>query len=172
MKCLSLRQPWATLIVGGFTGCDVRSWCSAHRGLLAIHASQKWNVTAAEVCQRPLIRQWLQSAGYPSMFDLPRGQILGFVELMECKTRPELENDGQARVMSEEDDRTGRFIWMLARPRPLAEPVAWQAKRGIFDIPDLWQNTRHDATAAGGANLPRVHLLECVDVVASVNHTS
>jgi activating signal cointegrator 1 len=171
MKCLSLRQPWATLIVGGFTSCDVRSWCTAHRGLLAIHASQKWNDHADEICRRPSVRQWLQAAGFPTMFDLPRGQILGVVELIDCLVRPDRGN-GEPGAMSARDERTGRFIWKLAGPRPLAEPVAWQAKRGVFDIPDWWQDMGQTVAAVWGSNLPPVHSHGPVDSVAPLNHTS
>jgi len=115
MKCLSLRQPWATLIVHGFTSYDVRSWCTAHRGLLAIHASQRLNDDFVEVCRRAPIRRALESAGYESMFDLPRGRILGVVELIECEAVPGLEIAGRLRAECESDHRTGRFIWKLTR---------------------------------------------------------
>lgn len=38
-RALSVRQPWAGLIVHGFKGVENRDWPTPHRGLVAIHAS-------------------------------------------------------------------------------------------------------------------------------------
>ena len=39
MKTLSIRQPWASLIVEGFKDVENRSWRTPIRGEIAIHAS-------------------------------------------------------------------------------------------------------------------------------------
>ena len=39
MKCLSVRQPFATLIVTGHKKIETRRWVTGHRGRLLIHAS-------------------------------------------------------------------------------------------------------------------------------------
>lgn len=41
MKALSIRQPWAWLIVNGFKDIENRSWDTNYRGLVLIHASSK-----------------------------------------------------------------------------------------------------------------------------------
>ena len=38
MKALSLRQPWATLVAIGAKQIETRSWSTAYRGTIAIHA--------------------------------------------------------------------------------------------------------------------------------------
>ncbi len=40
MKALSLLQPWATLVVIGVKQIETRSWSTAYRGPLLIHASK------------------------------------------------------------------------------------------------------------------------------------
>ena len=37
---LSLRQPWATLLVHGRKMIEIRSWSTSHRGKLLIHAAK------------------------------------------------------------------------------------------------------------------------------------
>jgi hypothetical protein len=37
---LSLRQPWATLLVHGRKMIEIRSWTTVHRGKLLIHAAK------------------------------------------------------------------------------------------------------------------------------------
>lgn len=39
--CLSVRNPWASLIVIGLKGIENRSWTTHYRGRIAIHASSK-----------------------------------------------------------------------------------------------------------------------------------
>lgn len=40
-KVLSVRQPWASLIVCGFKPFENRSWSTSHRGPVWIHASKR-----------------------------------------------------------------------------------------------------------------------------------
>ena len=39
MKCISIRQPWAWLIIKGVKPVENRTWSSSYRGPLLIHAS-------------------------------------------------------------------------------------------------------------------------------------
>ncbi len=41
MKALTLQQPWATLIAEGHKRVENRTWQTAYRGPLAIHAGLK-----------------------------------------------------------------------------------------------------------------------------------
>ncbi len=43
MKVLSIRQPWAYLVVEGIKDVENRSWTSSHRGELLIHAGQRFD---------------------------------------------------------------------------------------------------------------------------------
>jgi len=39
LTCLSVRQPWAWLIVNGHKDVENRTWSTQHRGDILIHAS-------------------------------------------------------------------------------------------------------------------------------------
>jgi hypothetical protein len=43
MKCISLHQPWASLVVVGAKRYETRHWSTAVRGQILIHAAKKWN---------------------------------------------------------------------------------------------------------------------------------
>lgn len=43
MRCISLWQPWATLIAIGAKKIETRSWSTSYRGPLAIHAAKTHN---------------------------------------------------------------------------------------------------------------------------------
>lgn len=38
VRALSIRQPWAWLIVHGFKDVEIRSWGTEYRGLFLVHA--------------------------------------------------------------------------------------------------------------------------------------
>jgi len=80
MKVLSLLQPWASLVIWGEKRLECRSWQTAHRGPMLIHASAK----------RPTRREKLmfeQSDFFKDhitdMNELPYGCLIGNVELIE-----------------------------------------------------------------------------------------
>ena len=40
MKAISIKQPWAWLIISGYKTVENRKWYTAHRGDILIHASK------------------------------------------------------------------------------------------------------------------------------------
>ena len=79
MKALSVRQPWAWLIVHGFKPVENRTWRTKFRGRFLVHAAK--GMTRAEyarVAAMPFIPQM------PPFEDLERGGIVGSVELTDC----------------------------------------------------------------------------------------
>lgn len=77
MKALSIRQPWAWLIVNGWKDIENRSWVPTFRGEFYVHASQSLSGTIAE---RERIREWVWKrfdVEIPDDFCLVRGGIVG-----------------------------------------------------------------------------------------------
>jgi hypothetical protein len=75
LYALSIKQPWAALLVRGQKSIEVRSWPTARRGRILIHAAriaderpQAWAHVNAEL--EPIARQL--------------GGIVGFAELTGC----------------------------------------------------------------------------------------
>ena len=52
MKALSVRQPWAHLIVTGIKRVENRFWETPYRGPLLIHAASRWHDTKIEAIER------------------------------------------------------------------------------------------------------------------------
>jgi hypothetical protein len=73
---LSLKQPWAALVVHGLKTVEIRRWPTRHRGILLIHASQQWDDRAAADSLPPEVQATAEL----------RGGIIGQVELVELKT--------------------------------------------------------------------------------------
>ena len=72
--CLSVRQPWASLIVSGFKSVENRSWKTDYRGTIAIHASGTYRDMTQEVDfllarMHPKIDAFINGEPDPSLLD-------------------------------------------------------------------------------------------------------
>jgi hypothetical protein len=149
MKCISLMQPWATLVVCGLKQYETRRWSTAHRGLLAIHASKRFDYEVQVLCEQEPFKSLLAKAGYADRNLLPRGALLGTVELVDCMPTNLLHPPDEERSLG--DFRPGRFAWKLVNLQRLEVPVAMAGRLGIYEIaaPAL-----SDLTAATSIELP------------------
>lgn len=121
IRALTIRQPWAELILRGRKPFEVRSWPTKYRGPLAIHAGSK--VDAADARQLGLNPEKLTT-----------GSFVGFAELVDV--RPHTRED--ARLLKRR--RAGlRWVskhvsWVLKRPQRIS-PVKANGQLGLFKIP-------------------------------------
>ncbi len=81
MKALSIRQPWAWLIVNGHKDIENRSWPTRYRGEFLVHAgkgcTQREYYEAREFAAS--LNVWM-----PELEDLPRGGIVGKANIVGC----------------------------------------------------------------------------------------
>jgi hypothetical protein len=77
VKALSIRQPWAWLIVNGHKDVENRTWRTAFRGEALIHAGQR--LTAAAIHR---IRWEFPDVPLPETYEL--GGIVGRVSIIDC----------------------------------------------------------------------------------------
>ena len=82
MKVLTIKQPWATLIMQGNKRFEFRSWQTKYRGELLIHAGKGIDKEAIKRLSKYLPKE------------LPLGKILGKVTLVDCiKMSPEFKEE-------------------------------------------------------------------------------
>jgi hypothetical protein len=140
MQCLSVRQPFASLLVAGAKRLETRSWRTRHRGPLAIHAARQFPSAARALCGQEPFRSALLWAGFDDSAALPRGQVIGFVTLVGCVATETLlatEFDGERPGERHFGDfRPGRWAWACVHPVALAVPQAYRGRRGLFEVPD------------------------------------
>lgn len=97
MKALSIRQPWAWLIVNGYKDIENRSWNTKYRGQVLIHASSaKPSIEDRNAVIDILLKNRLYDVDLPScnVFDVPenwpghpgieRGGIVGYATITDC----------------------------------------------------------------------------------------
>lgn len=90
MKAISIRQPWAWLIVNGHKDIENRTWRTHHRGPLLIHASK--GMSRADYAEGKRVAE-LASAitgktiQLPAAHELQRGGVVGVASVVDCTDR-------------------------------------------------------------------------------------
>src|SRR4051812_960157 len=106
MRALSVRQPWAELILRGHKIIEVRSRCTHLRERVFIYAG----LNRIEPEEEARIAQ-----EYGIDLDgLPRGVLVGTVGIVGCL--PLQQDDSQAACF-EITETDGFYAWLLARPQ-------------------------------------------------------
>lgn len=145
MKVLTLTQPWATLVAIGAKRIETRSWGTAYRGALAIHAAKKFPREAMAVCFDEPFRSVLSEAGIHTPAELPTASVLAVSELIECfRFDEETERKIRLRSLKETlpefeaefgDYESGRHGFVLDDMRKLETPVPARGMLGLWDAP-------------------------------------
>ncbi len=110
LRALTIRQPWASLVVEGRKWLETRSWPTRYRGPLAIHAG-------------------VARGGYPT---LPRGAILAVATLAACVPVDALDPDEIRAQRDVGDFSLGRYAWRLVDVRTLRAPVPSRGALGLW----------------------------------------
>jgi hypothetical protein len=76
-KIISIRQPWATLIVRGIKDIENRSWATRYRGPVLVHASLRRSPHSLA----DIARQF--GIDLPKV-ELPLGGIVGTTNIIDC----------------------------------------------------------------------------------------
>ena len=122
LKCLSISQPFADLIISGKKSIELRSWNTNFRGEFLIHSPLK---VRKEDCKRLKIKT-----------KLPTGMIVGRATLYDVKmyySQKELTADKKFHyAIAKFPDK--KFGFMLKNPKPFRIPIPWKGKLGFFDV--------------------------------------
>lgn len=79
MKALSIRQPWAWLIINGYKDIENRTWRTHFRGRFLIHAGKRFDKEGYESVKKNFPEIQMPE---PEEFDF--GGIVGEAELIDC----------------------------------------------------------------------------------------
>lgn len=124
IPALSIRPPWAQLIIGGWKPCENRTWTTNYRGPMLVHAGQKWDTPPAGVAQ--------DLAGLGITPTSPRG-YLGVVNLASIHKATACR--GPCGDWGEEDEDV--FHWVVENPHAFPQPVPGPGSLSLYrkDIP-------------------------------------
>ena len=122
MKCLSVSQPFAELIILGKKTIELRKWNTNYRGELLIHAPLK--IRKEDARRLKMDKKFVT------------GAIVGKVEIHDVK-----KYDSQKQVKSDQKfhfasknfhDRTYGFL--LKNAKAFRVPIPYKGQLGLFDV--------------------------------------
>ncbi|MEK6874506.1 MAG: ASCH domain-containing protein [Nanoarchaeota archaeon] len=123
MKALSLRQPWAELILQGRKTIETRTWNTRFRGRFLIHAAKQCQ--ADDMCK----------FGFSS---LPTGCIVGVAEIIDiiCYTsKDQFNTDFHKHLFSVDNWTQSRYGYILNNVQRISH-IPYSGKLNFFEIPD------------------------------------
>lgn len=125
MPAISIRQPWAWLIVNGFKPVENREWPTRFRGRFLVHAGKTLTRPYYEEQASALARAGILPDGFPTFEELRTqcGGIVGEATMTDCRERC----DSPFYI-------EGNYAWMLQDGKPMP---FWPAKGqlGFFNVP-------------------------------------
>lgn len=122
MKCLSISQPFADLIVSGEKTIELRKWNTNFRGEFLIHTPIKIRI---EDYKRLKITKKLVT-----------GAIIGKAELYDVKkynSSKEVKNDQKFHFASK-NFQNKTFGFKIKNVKPLRIPIPWKGQLRFFDV--------------------------------------
>ena len=114
MKALSIRQPWANLILRAGKDIENRTWPTSFRGRIYVHAGKSvdWDV------------DHMDTRGHRFEVKVPEetGAILGEVDIVDCVT--------------ESDSKwfDGPYGFVLENAVAYGTPIPYKGQLGLFDV--------------------------------------
>ncbi|XP_053933951.1 activating signal cointegrator 1 isoform X2 [Cuculus canorus] len=112
--CLSMHQPWASLLVRGIKRVEGRTWYTSHRGRLWIAATAKrpspQEISELEAAYRMLLQKGME---FPS--DYPSGCLLGCVDVTDCLSQEQFNE--QYPDLSQES--SSPFVFICTNPQEM-----------------------------------------------------
>jgi hypothetical protein len=134
IKCLSIMQPWAHLIVNGFKDIENRDWTTSYRGLILIHAGARFDpdcVTGGSL-DEDFASYVTSICGYAPpthVCHYPVKSLIGVVQLVDVVTE------------STSPWFIGRYGFVLRDALPFKEPIPYSGSLKLFDVP--WKVITH-----------------------------
>src|SRR5574341_2090648 len=123
MKCLSVSQPYADLIVQGKKTIELRTWNTKYREEFLVHAPSK---IKKDACKRLGINET----------KLRTGVIIGKAEIYDVKiynSVSELKLDFKKHFATEEFLRH-KYGFLLRKPQELRVPIPYKGSLGFFNV--------------------------------------
>ena len=122
MKCLSISQPFADLIISGEKSIELRNWNTGFRGEFLIHAPIKIRTND---CKRLKInKKWVT------------GAIVGKATLHDVKkynSSNEIKMD-QKYHHAAKDFHNKKYGFILKNAKSFRIPIPWKGQLGFFEV--------------------------------------
>ncbi|KAK2966039.1 hypothetical protein RJ640_012298 [Escallonia rubra] len=134
--CLTMHQPWASLLVEGIKRIEGRSWPSPITGRLWIHAAGKIpdpeTIKAMEDFYREIYAvNGITDIKFPEHYPISR--LLGCVEVVGCVTCEELVCWEEVPEGVRLEGQTN-YCWLCEQPQRLIVPFEMRGFQGVYNL--------------------------------------
>lgn len=137
MKALTVKQPWAELIVSGRRKFEIRTWKTEYKGWLLIHAGRKIDEEA--------MRHFEMSSQNQTL-----GAIVGKVFIEDYVSfTPESWEAYRPEHMEWTAFQAGIVGWRLNQAVKFEKTIPWNGSLGLFEIPDSALSNEISGTPSG-----------------------
>jgi hypothetical protein len=147
MHCISLFQPFASLMAFGEKRFETRGWCTGYRGPVCIASTvpSRGKIGIDEFLMLPAFQKALmphveRPAGQNEVRanNLPHGKVLCVVDIYACVTADVAREMGLTPQEEAFGDYSpGRFVFLTNNLRRLPEPVPIKGQQQIYRIKDV-----------------------------------
>ena len=127
MKVLTIKEPWASLIIEGYKKYEFRSWKTNYRGKILIHAGMS---IEKEILER--------FKNYD--IDVQKGMIIGEAELVDCiKVTPEFQNEliKTDKTVYGRSNHAEDYAWKLENVVKYDKPIPAKGQLGLWNYEDV-----------------------------------
>lgn len=125
MKVLTIKQPWASLIIKGYKKYEFRSWKTNYRGKILIHAG----LSADKLDQQRFNSYNLNYI---------KGAIIGEADITDCILVDE-EFDKKLKNIDKnvyKNNHVNDYAWKLENIKIYDEPICVKGKLGLWNYND------------------------------------
>ena len=123
MKALSIRQPWAWLIVHGHKDIENRAWPTKFRGRIYVHAGKAFDYDGFNyLCRNAYLLKGVNLEAFVSLALYPPLGIIGEVDIVDCVTQ------------SDSPWFVGPYGLVLRNPVAYTEPIPMKGRLGLFEV--------------------------------------
>ncbi|KAK9059045.1 hypothetical protein SSX86_021664 [Deinandra increscens subsp. villosa] len=134
--CLTMHQPWASLLVYGIKRIEGRSWPSPLTGRLWIHAAGKVPDPETIKAMEDFYKQLYALDGvtdlkFPEHY--PVSRLLGCVEVVGCVKCEELASWEDVPQGVRLEGQTA-FCWLCEQPQKLLVPFEMRGNQGVYNL--------------------------------------
>ncbi|CAK6973602.1 activating signal cointegrator 1 [Scomber scombrus] len=127
--CLSMHQPWASLLVKGIKKVEGRTWYTSHRGRLWIAAAAK-NPTPQEIAEVEGMYRHISRKEPRFPKDYPTGCLLGCVNVTDCLSQEQFKQQFSDTC----EESASPFVFICNNPQELLVKFPMKGKHKIWKL--------------------------------------
>ena len=123
MKALTIKQPWASLIIEGYKKYEFRSWKTNYRGKILIHAGLS-------------LEKDVQQRFKNYNLDYKLGYIIGEAKIVDCILVDEKFNNELRKInplVYARSNHVETYAWKLENVKKYKNPIYVKGKLGLWN---------------------------------------